>query len=126
METPANSNSSTITATPVAQLPSLITANGVAYLGFIEPSQNGYVITQSLALGSPKAITSGHIDDYLVASYEEKLTNVNIGVNSIWSQTDFDEDLTLSWEIANLRFKQAITKAPNKVVTDFFRSSQRS
>lgn len=103
-------------------IPALIVANGVAYLGQVIEDKSKVTIKDALPLGTPGSITKDHLNAYMVAAYSGKLTTTNIGANSPWSTTDLDADLTISWQIAQLRMEQAILTAPINAVVQTFQN----
>ena len=105
-------------------IPSLIIANGVAYLGNVKEADNKITIEDALPIGAPQVIEASHLDDYLVAAFSEKLTSTTIGASSAWSATALDDDLSLSWDIAQLKMAQAIDKTPVEAVISYFKSKK--
>lgn len=101
--------------------PSLIVANGVAYLGIVEQGESSVTVKSAMGLGSPKSIGTPEINEYMVTAYSEKLTTVQISQSSSWSSTVFDEDLNTDWEIAKLRLEKAIKAGPINSVLEAFK-----
>lgn len=103
------------------QMPELVVANGVAYLGEVSEETNGViVIKDALPLGRPNEVAEEALDQYLVSAYSGKLTETKISGSSPWSKTPLDENLEVSWQISKLRFEQAIKVAPINLVVDTF------
>ena len=102
------------------QKPSLVVANGVAYLGSPKEEEGKLRVEDAYAIGSPSDLGSAQIQQYLVAAYSEKLTTVNISSSSAWSSVPLSEDLDLDWQILLLKLEQAIKNAPVNTVLNYF------
>lgn len=106
------------------QPPTIIVANGVAYLGRVVEEGSRVIIKEGMSLGQPAQLTADHLSDYVAAAYQGTLTETSFGASSPWSTTNMDDTLTISWEIAKLRMAQAIKTAPTDTVVNAFRSIQ--
>ncbi len=102
--------------------PLLVVANGVSYLANPKEEDGKLQLQDAFALGTPSSIEPSSLKQYLVAAYEDKLTDVNISSSSAWSSVPLSEDLDLDWQILILKLEQAIKKAPINTVLQQFMS----
>jgi hypothetical protein len=100
--------------------PSLVVANGVSYLAIPKEEDGKLQLQNAFPLGSPSSLEPVQLQQYLVAAYSEKLTDVNISSSSAWSSVPLSEDLDLDWQILILKLEQAIKNAPVDAVVNHF------
>jgi hypothetical protein len=72
-------------------------------------------------LGTPSEIGNTELDNYISENYQGKLTDVKLGNNTSWTQTELDGTLKLSWQVSQLKLQQAIEVAPINLVLAEFR-----
>jgi len=100
--------------------PSVVIANGVAYLGKVVEKDNKITIENAFPLGTPKEIKANDLMDYMETAYSEKLTKLTVGGTSSWTCVELDEDLSISWDVAKLNLTRAIKLGPITCVIDAF------
>ena len=101
--------------------PTLVVANGIAYLGIVDTNNDSVSIKHAMGLGPITEITASNLNDYMATAFEDKLTVVKMSAAADWTSTDLDSDLDVSWEIAKLQMKQAIKRAPVDTVLASFK-----
>lgn len=84
----------------------IVTVNGVTYLGTLEETEAGIVLTEAMKFNGP--VTQSVITEYYKKGNVGKLQNPTFGGSGIsYTVDDVDDDVVMFAQIAQLALKQA-------------------